>query len=77
MQKRQEMYDKLIKKIDENVQATRNRIEQVSGHIHSDGSIHNPTAGFINELHIEIRLWQDIRHEVEQLKAEHSKHFRK
>lgn len=77
MKKKIEMYDKVVKKIDENIQATRNRIEQVSTHMSSDGSLHTPTAGFINELHIEIRLWKEIRAEIETMKDEHKKHFLK
>lgn len=70
MQKRQEMYDKLLKKIDENITATTNRIEQVEAH--SSGSS-SPTYGFVTELKSEIILWNDIKKEIKQLKKQHGK----
>ena len=50
MQKRQEMYDKLIKKIDENIESTATRIDQITKHFHTDGNTHPPTYTFITEL---------------------------
>ena len=70
MQKRQEMYDKLLKKIDENITATTNRIEQVEAH--SSGSS-STTYGFVTELKSEIILWNDIKKEIKQLKKQHGK----
>jgi len=76
MQKRQEMYDKLVEEVDDSIQSIRNRIENVTSHMH-DGCLHSHTSSFINELNIEIRLWKSIREEIEALKVEHAKHFKK
>lgn len=68
MQKRQEMYDKLLKKIDENVEATSNRIKQVEAHATASA-----TYAFVTELKTEIILWNDIKKEIKQLKKQHGK----
>ena len=71
MQKRQEMYDKLIKKIDENVAATAARITQVTKNYPSDGLSQHPTYAFVTELQTELVLWADIRKEIKSLKKQH------
>jgi len=72
MNKRQEMYDKILGKIDENLVGINNRIKQVEAHT-PDSCSHGPSHNFITELQSEKILWKSIKEEIAGLKKLHIK----